>query len=469
MNYTIHDILQWIEKDAVEYVDMQFDDMFGKIHHITLSACLLDENKLKDGFPFDGSSIRAWKSIEQSDMLFVPDVSTAFLDPFRNRKTLVIYGNIRDPRTGDLYHRSPRNIINLADQYLRSTGIGTDIFFGAEPEFFIFDKIAFEVTKNLSLFHVDSHEGPWNSSNEEGEHGHTIQHKEGYLPVTPQDSLMDLRSEITSHMMNMGLTVDLHHHEVGTAQCEIGIRYNSAVFAGDDVYKYKYAVKNTAVEFGKSATFMPKPLYGDNGSGMHIHTSIWKDGKNLFAGDKYASLSQEALYAIGGLLKHGRSIQAFTNPTLNSYRRLVPGYEAPVRLAYSAINRSAAIRVPYVHNDKARRFEFRCADASGSPYLSFAAMTMAMIDGIRNHIDPGSSLDKNIYDMPIEELADVPATCSNLETALEELKKDNDYLTVNEVFSDDFINAYINFKMENEVMLEKIHPTPLEYKLYYSL
>lgn len=469
MSYTIDSILKWIEKENIEYVDMQFDDMFGKLHHITLSACSLNEDILTEGLPCDGSSIRAWKSIECSDMLFVPDVSTAFLDPFRSRKTLIMYGNIKEPRTGDLYHRSPRNIINLAVQYLRSTGIGTDIFFGAEPEFFIFEKVAFDVTKNFSLFHVDSNEGPWNSSNEEGEHGHTIQHKEGYLPVTPQDSLMDLRSEITSHMMDMGLTVNLHHHEVGTAQCEIGIQYNSAVLAGDDVYKYKYAVKNTAAEFGKSATFMPKPLYGDNGSGMHVHTSIWKDGKNLFAGDKYASLSQEALYAIGGLLKHGRSIQAFTNPTLNSYRRLVPGYEAPVRLAYSATNRSAAIRIPYVNSEKARRFEFRCGDASGSPYLGFAAMAMAMIDGIRNHIDPGSALDKNIYDMPAEELKDVPATCNSLETALEELQRDSDYLTANEVFSEDFIHAYINFKMENEVMLNKIHPTPLEYKLYYSL
>lgn len=468
MAHTVESILKWIEKDNIEYVDIQFGDMFGRLHHITLNARAVDADKLTQGLPFDGSSIRAWKSIEKSDMLFVPDLDTAFIDPFRSRKTMVLFGNIKEPRTGELYHRAPRNIVKLAVEYLKSTGIGTEIYFGAEPEFFVFDKVSFDLTNHGSFHQVDHTEGPWNSATETGEHGNVIPFKEGYLPVTPMDSLMDLRSEITSHMQEMGLGVQLHHHEVGTAQCEIGIAFNSAVYAGDDVHKYKYAVKNTAAEFGQTATFMPKPLYGDNGSGMHVHTSIWKNGKNLFAGDKYASLSQEALYAIGGLLKHGRSIQVFTNSTLNSYKRLVPGYEAPVRLAYSATNRSAAIRIPYVHGDKARRFEFRCPDSSGSPYLGFAAMAMAMIDGIRNKIDPGPALDKNIYDMSARELRGVPATCGSLDAAIQELKKDRDYLMAGDVFTEDFIDAYVDYKLTAEVEPNKFYPTPLEYKLYYS-
>ncbi len=468
---SIEAILKRIKDEQIEYVDIQFGDMFGRLHHVTFIAKNLDEEKLAEGLPFDGSSIRAWRSIEKSDMLFVPDPSTAFIDPFRTRKTMILFGDIVEPVTGEMYERAPRNIAKKAVEFLRSTGIGDSIFFGPEPEFFIFDRVAYDIKSNTAFFEVDHSEGPWNtggSQYEEIQHGHPVFPKEGYLPVTPQDSLMDIRSEITSNMQDMGLTVFLHHHEVATAQGEVGIKYDTATYSGDNVHKYKYATKNTATQFGKTATFMPKPLADDNGSGMHVHSSIWKNGKNLFAGDKYANLSQEALYAIGGLLKHGRSIQVFTNPTVNSYRRLVPGYEAPVRLAYSSTNRSAAVRIPYVHSDIARRIEFRCCDSSGSPYLCFAAMTMAMIDGIRNQIEPGDALEKNIYDLPPEELQNIPSTCASLESAFEELESDLDYLNAGDVFTQDFIGSYREHKMTEEIEPNKLLPTPLEYKLYYS-
>lgn len=468
MSQTPGEIIKYIADHQIEYLDAQFGDMFGRLHHITFIASELDEEKLVEGFPFDGSSIRAWKGIEKSDMLFVPDLKTMFPDPFRTRKTIILYGDIIDPRTGELYNRSPRSIAKLAMEYLRSTGIGDSAYFGPEPEFFLFDSANYEVGSNRAMHEIDTIEGPWNSSNEAGEHGYAVQHKEGYLPVSPMDSAVDLRSEITSNMKELGLTVYLHHHEVATAQAEIGVKYDEGVYSGDIVHKYKYAVRNTASEFGKTATFMPKPIFGDNGSGMHVHMSIWKDGKNLFAGDKYANLSQTALYAIGGLLKHGRALQAFTNPTVNSFRRLVPGYEAPVKLAYSATNRSAAIRIPHVSGAAAQRFEFRCGDSSGSPYLSFAAMTMAMIDGIRNHIDPGPAMDKNIYDLPSEELKDIPSTCETLEIALNEMRQNSDFLTMGDVFSEDFIDSYIAYKKEVEIEPMKLYPTALEYQLYYG-
>lgn len=467
MNNTAKSIIKWLEDEHVEYVDIQFGDLFGRLHHITLIARELDEEQLENGFPFDGSSIRAWKGIEKSDMIFLPDLNTSFLDPFRSRKTAIFYGDIVEPRTGELYSRAPRSILQRATEYLKNLGIGDQIFFGPEPEFFIFDSANYEVSAHRAMHEVDHSEGPWNTC--EIDHGHPVKHKEGYLPTTPSDSLMDLRSEITSNMMNMGMSVYLHHHEVATAQNEIGIKYNESIYAGDDVHKYKYTVKNTAAEFGKTATFMPKPLFGDNGSGMHTHTSIWKDGKNLFAGDQYGNLSEIALFAIGGILKNGRAIQAFTNPTINSYKRLVPGYEAPVRLAYSVTNRSAAIRIPYVQGDNARRFEFRCTDASGSPYLSFAALTMAMIDGIRNKIHPGESLDKNIYDMPAEELKDVKSTCNDLSEAIDEMDTNREFLTAGNVFNDDVIDAYVTHKQQEEIEPMKLYPTSLEYQLYYSI
>lgn len=462
-------IIERLKKENIEYVDMQFGDLFGRLHHITFVAKALEHKHLEQGVPFDGSSIKAWKSIEKSDMIFKPDLETMFIDPFRARKTAIFFGNIYEPRTGELYTRSPRSIIQRAIAYLENMGIGEKIFFGAEPEFFIFDSVNYEVSPERAFHEIDHSEGPWNSGNEKGAHGHPVQYKEGYLPVTPQDSLMDIRSEITSNMLDMGMDVSLHHHEVATAQCEIGIKYNEGVYAGDDVHKYKYAVKNTSAMFGKTATFMPKPLFGDNGSGMHVHSSIWKDGKNLFAGDQYGNLSKTALYAIGGIINNGRFVQAFTNPTINSYKRLVPGYEAPVRLAYSATNRSAAVRIPYVQSDKERRFEFRCGDSAGSPYLNFAALTMAMIDGIKNKTDPGEALDKNIYDMASEELQNVKSTCGNLEEALDEMSNNRAFLTAGDVFSDDLIDAYIDFKKQEEIEPMKLFPSALEYKLYYSL
>jgi glutamine synthetase len=343
-------------------------------------------------------------------------------------------------------------------------------YFGPEPEFFIFDNVRFSSGINGAFYHIDSEEAPWNMGADTGMGmGQQIKHKQGYFPATPTDRLMDLRSEITTNMQTMGMEIDLHHHEVASpGQCEIGIKFGDVVTAGDLVHKYKYAVKNTTFQHGKTSTFMPKPMFGDNGSGCHHHMSIWKAGKNVFAGDKYAKLSQEAIWAIGGILKHGRSIQAFTNPSMNSYRRLVPHYEAPVNLAYSASNRSASVRIPHVGSEKARRFEFRCPDASGSPYLNTAAILMAAIDGIKNQIDPGKPMDKNIYDLPPEELAQIPGTCSDLGQALDEMLADKSWLTAGDVFTEDMIDAYVAYKRENEVEPFKFRPNPYEFYLYYD-
>ncbi len=466
---TVQEIVKLIQTENIEYIDLQFGDMFGLLNHTTFIAKNFEDSHFEHGIPFDGSSIRSWKSIEKSDMMFLPDLSSAFIDPFRSRKTLVIYGDILEPRTGELYNRAPRTIINNAINFLKSLGIGDEIFFGPEPEFFIFDSINVKNSSNISYYEIDSVEGPWNSDSGEANLGHLIKHQKGYFPASPQDTMADLRSDITSNMQAMGMRVFLHHHEVGTSQGEIGFQHSTGVSAGDSVHKYKYAVKNTAYTYGKTATFMPKPMTEDSGSGMHVHASIWREGKNLFAGDGYANLSETALYAIGGLLRHGRSIQVFTNPTGNSYRRLVPGYEAPVKLAYSATNRSAAVRIPYVIGEKARRIEFRCGDASGSPYLNFAALTMAMIDGIRNKIHPGDPLDKNIYDLPAQEAAKISSTCENLEVATTELKNDMAFLTAGDVFSEDFIDAYIDYKISEEITPLKLQPTPLEYELYYDV
>lgn len=466
---TAQQIMTMIKENDVKYIDLQFGDMFGRLNHTTFLAKNFDADQIETGIPFDGSSIRAWKSIDKSDMIFRPDPKTAFIDPFREQKTIVMYGDIWEPRTGERYDRAPRNIAHKAVEYMKSLGIGDSIFFGPEPEFFIFDSVRVGTAPQGSFYEIESVEGPWTMGEDGHNLGHKIKHKSGYFPASPQDTQMDLRSEICTHMEEMGITVFLHHHEVGTAQGEIGIKFDDIITAGDMVHKYKYAVKNTAHKYGKTATFMPKPMFLDNGSGMHVHSSIWKDGQNLFAGDGYANLSQTALYAIGGLLKHGRSIQAFSNPTANSYRRLVPGYEAPVKLAYSATNRSAAVRIPYVDNDKARRFEFRCGDASGSAYLNFAAITMAMIDGIRNKIDPGAALDKNLYDLPPEEAAAIPSTCSTLETAIDEMLRDKDWLTAGDVFTDEFIEAYVGYRREEEVEPLKLQPTPLEFELYYDV
>lgn len=467
---TTADIIKMITDNDIKFVDVQFGDLFGTLHHFTIPAVSIDEDALEDGFPFDGSSIRAWKSIDKSDMLLKPDLDSAYIDPFREHATLCLIGDVLEPRTGEFYDRCPRSIVKKALNYLKSTGIGDIAYAGAEPEFFIFDGIRYDSTPGASFYELDSVEAIWTSGRDDGYNlGHKIKNKGGYFPVSPADTLVDIRNEIALHMMSMGLEVEVSHHEVATAgQCEMGMKFGTVVTGGDNVHKLKYAVKNTAYQHGKTATFMPKPIFGDNGSGMHVHTSIWKDGKNLFAGDGYAKLSQEALYAIGGVLKHGRAIQAFTNPSANSYRRLVPGYEAPVNLAYSATNRSASVRIPYAASDAGRRFEFRCPDSAGSPYLAFGALLMAMIDGIKNQIDPGEAMDKNIYDLPPEELATIPSTCRTLEEALDELEGDQDWLTAGDVFMPDMLEAYIDYKREEEVEPLKLRPNPYEFSLYYD-
>jgi glutamine synthetase len=458
-----------IKEQNIQYIDLQFGDMFGTLHHTTYVAKHFDEEKIDKGIPFDGSSIRAWKSIDKSDMMFKPDPDSAFVDPFRAEPTLVMFGDVYS-LDGTRYDRAPRNIVAKALEYMKSLGIGDQAFFGPEPEFFIFDDVQYQSEPNCAMYSFDSVEAPWNMASHEGPNlGHKIRHKAGYFPVTPQDTLMDLRSEIVTNMQKMNMVVDLHHHEVATAgQCEIGIRYGTAITAGDITHMYKYAVKNTCFKNGKTATFMPKPMFKDNGSGMHSHVSIWKGSKNGFVGNEYGGLSKEALYAIGGLLKHGRAIQAFTNPSLNSYRRLVPGYEAPVRLAYSATNRSAAIRIPHVTGEKAKRFEFRCPDASGSPYLVYAAMLMAMIDGITKKIDPGPAMDKNIYELPPEEAKNIPMTCGTLDEAIAEFDKDRSWLTAGGAFSNDMIDAYLDYKKAEEIEPAKLRPNPWEFVCYYD-
>ncbi len=464
-------ILSLIKEHNVRFVDMQFGDMFGTLHHFGLPVEGIDAELLEEGVPFDGSSIRAWKSIDQSDMVLKPDLESAFIDPFREHATLSIVGHILEPRTGELYDRCPRSIAKKAVDHLQALGIGDKAFFGPEPEFFIFDGIRYASEPSSSFYEILSNEGIWTSGDDAPTNlGHKIRHKGGYFPVSPADTLVDIRNEIATHMMKMGMDVEVHHHEVATAgQCEIGMRFADIFTAGDNVLKLKYAVKNTAFQHGKTATFMPKPIFGDNGSGMHVHASIWKEGVNIFAGDDYARLSKTALHAIGGILAHGRSIQAFTNASQNSYRRLVPGFEAPVNLAYSATNRSASVRIPYSPSDKGRRFEFRCPDATGNPHLGFAAILMAMIDGITKEIDPGEAMDKNIYDLPPEELAEIPCTCRTLEEALDALEADSDWLTAGDVFSEEMIDAYLGFKRIEEVEPLKLRPDPYEFYLYYDV
>jgi len=467
---SVEKALQLAKDHGAKYVDIMFGDMFGTLQHFTIVARRLEASLFEEGLPFDGSSIRGWQGIEKSDMNIRPDPATAFIDPFREQPTICFIGDIYDPRTGQRYGRDPRGVAHKALAYLKQCGIGDQAFFGPEPEFFIFDSIRYQSQPNAAFYYIDSEEAPWNMGVDTGLNlGHKIRTKGGYFPATPADLLMDLRSEITTNMMTMGMEVDLHHHEVASpGQCEIGIKYGTAVTAGDLVHMYKYAVKNTCFQHGKTATFMPKPMFGDNGSGCHHHMSIWNGKKNIFAGNTYAKLSQEAVWAIGGVLKHGRSIQAFTNPSVNSYRRLVPHYEAPVNLAYSASNRSASVRIPHVSGDAARRFEFRCPDPSGSPYLTTAAILMAAIDGIKNKIDPGKPMDKNIYDLPPEELAQIPGTCESLGEAIAEMQADKAWLTAGDVFTDDFIDTYVSYKTENEVEPFKFRPNPYEFYLYYD-
>jgi glutamine synthetase len=471
MPETAQEILTMIDEQGIELIDLKFVDLLGIWQHCTFHKSLIDADSFVNsgGVAFDGSSIKGWKSIQNSDMAMVPDPTTAWMDPFMAEPTLSMVCTIVDPRTGQLYERDPRSIAQKAIDYLISTGVGDKVYCGPEPEFFIFDSIEYGQSGHESYFFIDSDEGNWNSG-KEGSLGYKIGKKRGYFPVAPSDMLQDIRTEMLLTMAKCGVPIEKHHHEVaGGGQCELGIRFSDLVHAADYVMTYKYVVKNVARKYGKTATFMPKPIHDDNGTGMHSHMSIWKDGQPLFAGDKYAGLSQTALWFIGGLIKHAKSLLAFTNPTVNSYKRLVPGFEAPVNLAYSAGNRSASIRIPLSGtNPKAKRLEFRCPDASSNPYLTFASMLCAGLDGIKNQIDPGEPLDVDIYEMSAEELAKVPKAPANLGEALANLESDHEFLTAGGVFPEDFIHNWIKMKMDDEVKPLSKLPHPYEFELYYD-
>jgi glutamine synthetase len=468
---TAQEVLKYIEDNGIELIDLKFVDLFGIWQHCTFHKSLIDEDSFLNtgGVAFDGSSIRGWKAINNSDMAMVPDPTTAWMDPFMEVPTLSMVCTIVEPRTRQMYERDPRSIAQKAIDYLISTGIGDKVFCGPEPEFFIFDSIQYGQSGHEGFYSIDSDEGPWNSR-KESSLGYKIGKKRGYFPVAPSDMLQDIRTEMLLTMAKCGVPIEKHHHEVaGGGQCELGIRFSDLVHAADYVMTYKYVVKNVARKYGKTATFMPKPIHDDNGTGMHSHMSIWKDGQPLFAGDHYAGLSQTALWFIGGLIKHAPSILAFTNPTVNSYKRLVPGFEAPVNLAYSAGNRSASIRIPLSgSNPKAKRLEFRCPDASSNPYLTFAAMLCAGLDGIKNQLDPGQPLDVDIYEMAPEELAKVPKAPANLDEALANLEKDHAFLTETGVFPEDFIYNWIALKLDGEVKPLSRLPHPYEFELYYD-
>ncbi len=462
-------VLKLLKDEEVEYVDIRFTDPRGKLQHVTVMADLVDEDFLEDGFMFDGSSIAGWKSIDQSDMKLIPDTSSAYLDPFYAEKTLCLHCNVVEPDTGEPYSRDPRSTAVKAEAYLKSTGIGDAAYFGPEAEFFIFDDVRYSVTPQKVAFQIDAEKAAWNTDAEfdTGNLAHRPGHKGGYFPVNPMDEGQDLRSEMLSTMKRMGMKVDKHHHEVATCQHELGLVFGTLTAQADNIQKYKYVIHNVAHAYGKTVTFMPKPMKGDNGSGMHVNMSIWKDGKPLFAGDKYADLSQEALWFIGGILKHAKALNALTNPGTNSYKRLIPGFEAPVLRAYSARNRSGCVRIPWTESPKAKRVEARFPDPSANPYLAFAALLMAGIDGIRNRIDPGPASDKDLYDLPPEELAEIPTVCGSLREALESLAADHDFLLAGDVFTKDQLEGYMALKWE-EVYAYEHTPHPVEYQMYYS-
>jgi len=469
---SIEEVFKLIKERGIKVIDFKFMDFPGQWQHFSVPASELTEDSFENGFGFDGSSIRGWKSINESDMIIIPDPSTAFIDPFMEVPTLSLISDVYDPITREKYERCPRNMAQKAEAYLKSTGIADVAYFGPEAEFFIFDDVRFDSNHHESYYHIDSIEGQWNSGKDERPNlGYKPRYKEGYFPVPPTDSLQDIRSEMMLTMIQCGLQIEAQHHEVASGgQCEIDIRYAPLVRAADNLLLYKYIVKNVARKHNKTVTFMPKPIFGDNGSGMHVHQSLWKGGRPLFYGNGYAGLSELALYYIGGLLKHTPALTAITNPTTNSFRRLVPGFEAPVNLAYSQRNRSAAVRIPmYSPSPKAKRIEFRCPDPSCNPYLAFSAMMMAGIDGIINKIDPGEPLDKDIYDMSPEELHDVPSTPKSLEDAIEALERDHDFLTKGDVFTEDVIQTWIGYKMQNEVKLMQLRPHPYEFLLYYDV
>ncbi|MBM2292906.1 type I glutamate--ammonia ligase [Sulfitobacter pseudonitzschiae] len=462
-------VLDMIKDEGAEYVDIRFTDPRGKLQHVTLIADQVDEDFLEEGFMFDGSSIEGWKSIEASDMKLMIDLDSAYVDPFYAEKTICVHCSVVEPDTGEAYERDPRGTALKAEAYLKSSGIGDVAYMGPEAEFFLFDDVRYQVSMNKVSYQVDASDAAWNTDTEYemGNMGHRPGVKGGYFPVNPTDEAQDLRSEMLSTMKRLGMKVDKHHHEVASCQHELGLIFDSLTKQADELQKYKYVIHNVAHAYGKSATFMPKPIAGDNGTGMHVNMSIWKDGKPLFAGDKYADLSQEALYFIGGILSHAKALNAFTNPGTNSYKRLIPGFEAPVLRAYSARNRSGCVRIPWTESPKAKRVEARFPDPSANPYLCFAALLMAGLDGIQNKIDPGEAMDKNLYDLPAEELAGIPTVCGSLREALEELEKDMDFLLAGDVFTRDQIGGYVDLKME-EVHRYEHTPHPVEFAMYYS-
>jgi glutamine synthetase len=468
---TVADVMKMIKDNEVKFVDLRFVDTRGKEQHVTVPVSAFGEHKFTDGHFFDGSSIAGWKGIEASDMTLVPDPDSVRMDPFTDEPTMLLTCDVIEPSDGKGYDRDPRSIAKRAEAYMKSTGIADTAYFGPEPEFFIFDAVTWKVEMGQAFYKIRSEEAPWSSGEEfeGGNMGHRPPIKGGYFPVPPVDSLQDIRSAMVLAMQEMGVVCEVHHHEVAAAgQNEIGTLFNSLVKRADWMMIYKYAVHNVAHSYGKTATFMPKPVVGDNGSGMHVHQSLAKDGKNLFSGNGYAGLSDVALHYIGGILKHAKALNAITNPGTNSYKRLVPGFEAPINLAYSSRNRSAAVRVPLVSNPKARRIEVRFPDPTCNPYLAFAAMLMAGLDGVQNKIKPGDPIDKNLYDLPAEEAARVPKVCASLEQALEELEKDHEFLTRGGVFSKDMLDAYAALKME-EVTAFRMTTHPIEFQMYYSL
>jgi glutamine synthetase len=464
--------LAMAKENGVKVVDLRFMDFPGMWQHFSVPIGELTAESFEDGFGFDGSSIRGWQPINASDMLVIPDAATAKIDPFFKVPTLVLICDIADPITREAYTRDPRNIAKKVEAYLKSTGIGDTAFIGPEAEFFIFDDIRYDSQTNSAFYAIDSVEGIWNSGRcEDPNLGYKSRHKEGYFPVPPSDKFQDLRTDMLLTLESLGIDVECQHHEVATAgQSEIDMRFKPLLQMADQLMWFKYVLKNVAYKAGHTVTFMPKPLYGDNGTGMHTHVSIWKEGKPLFAGDKYAGVSQEALWAMGGILKHCKALCAFTNPTTNSYKRLVPGFEAPVNLAYSSRNRSAAIRIPmYSASPKAKRIEFRTPDPSCNGYLAFSAIMMAVLDGIQNKLDPGDPLDKNIYDLPPEELAEIPSAPGSLDEALAALAEDNAFLLKGDVFTKDVIDMWIEYKTKNEVNPVKLRPHPHEFHLYYDI
>ncbi|MFQ0971523.1 glutamate--ammonia ligase [Gilliamella sp. ESL0232] len=464
-------VLTQIKENDVKFVDLRFTDTKGKEQHVTIPVSQIDDSFFEDGKMFDGSSIAGWKGINESDMVLMPDTSSAVIDPFFEDVTLNLRCDVLEPATLQGYDRDPRSIAKRAEEFLKSSGIADTVIFGPEPEFFLFDDVRFGSPMSGSFVHIDDIEAAWNSGTkyDEGNKGHRPGVKGGYFPLPPVDSSQDIRSEMCSIMEQLGLVIEAHHHEVATAgQNEIACRFNTLTKKADEVQIYKYVVQNVAHAYGKTATFMPKPIFGDNGSGMHCHQSLAKDGVNLFAGDKYAGLSEMALFYIGGIIKHAKAINAFTNPATNSYKRLVPGYEAPVMLAYSARNRSASIRIPVVTSPKARRIEVRFPDPAGNPYLSFAAQLMAGLDGIINRIHPGDAMDKNLYDLPPEESKLIPQVAGSLEEALNALDADREFLTRGNVFTNDAIDAYIDLKRQ-DVDRVRMTPHPVEFEMYYSL